>query len=123
MKVKFEAIQPVFMVRDVPRAITFYELLGFKIVFCDNPQDPRYAGVRRDEVEVHLQWHESAELSHPGDHPTYRFVVSDVDALYAEFIAAGVEGMNFLGATAWGTREFHVLDPDRNGLQFYRDRP
>jgi hypothetical protein len=22
--------------------------------------------------------------------------------------------------TSWGTREFHVRDPDRNGLQFYR---
>jgi uncharacterized membrane protein YfcA len=24
--------------------------------------------------------------------------------------------------TTWGTREFHVRDPDSNGLQFYRDR-
>ena len=26
------------------------------------------------------------------------------------------------GDTPWGTREFHVHDPDRNGLQFYRAR-
>jgi len=24
-------------------------------------------------------------------------------------------------STSWGTREFHVRDLDRNGLQFYRD--
>ena len=24
--------------------------------------------------------------------------------------------------TPWGTREFHVRDPDGNGLQFFRDR-
>ena len=26
------------------------------------------------------------------------------------------------GDTPWGTREFHVRDPDGNGLQFYRPR-
>jgi hypothetical protein len=28
--------------------------------------------------------------------------------------------MSTPGDTPWGTREFHVLDPDGNGLQFYR---
>ena len=57
------------MVRDVAASIQFYELLGFASVFTDSPIDPKYAGVRRDGVVLHLQWHAAEDLS-PGDRPT-----------------------------------------------------
>jgi hypothetical protein len=47
--------------------------------------------------------------------------VDDVDGLHREFRVAGVvENMKPVADTSWGTREFHVRDPDENGLQFYR---
>jgi catechol 2,3-dioxygenase-like lactoylglutathione lyase family enzyme len=85
MGTKLEAVHPVLMVRDVRASIAFYERLGFKLAFADTVSAPKYAGLRRDAVEIHLQWHDAATSSHPVDRPTYRFAVSDVDALFEEF--------------------------------------
>jgi catechol 2,3-dioxygenase-like lactoylglutathione lyase family enzyme len=116
------------MSRDVGASIHFYQRLGFSLIFQDRPADPKYAGVARDGVELHLQWQDGTQWAYPIDRPTYRFVVDDVDALYTAFRSAGViaehasDSSPWLapGDTPWGTREFHVRDPDGNGLQFYR---
>lgn len=120
-----ERVQPVLMVRDVEASIAFYARLGFAATFRDDPANPRYAGVRRDGVELHLQWHDASVWAAPIDRPNYRFFVQEVDGLYAEFAAAGVPASTAVTEvrdTPWGTREFHLYDPDRNGLQFYRSR-
>jgi catechol 2,3-dioxygenase-like lactoylglutathione lyase family enzyme len=121
MSAKLEAVQPVLMVRDVTASIRFYELLGFELAFKDSPSDPKYAGVRRDCVELHLQWHHEQDFS-AGDRPTYRFVVLEIDELAEEFSGRSADlHRTEVRNTPWGTREFHVRDPDRNGLHFYRD--
>lgn len=118
---KLIQLKPVLMSRDVERSIAFYLKLGFKEIFRDQPDDPKYAGVARDGVEIHIQWNDPAEWLPGADRPNYRFVVDDVDALFEQFKSAGVLSPNSkLMDTPWGTREFHVHDPDRNGLQFYR---
>jgi catechol 2,3-dioxygenase-like lactoylglutathione lyase family enzyme len=123
MAPKLERVQPVLMVRDVEAAIHFYRRLGFEEAFRATPATPRYAGVRRDGIELHLQWHDAMEWDYPNDRPTYRFVVQDVEGLLAEFRSAGVVGEATVAReTPWGTVELHVQDPDRNGLQFYRQR-
>jgi catechol 2,3-dioxygenase-like lactoylglutathione lyase family enzyme len=122
-----ESVQPVLMSSDLTASIRFYERLGFVTVFQDSPSDPRYAGIRRDGVELHLQWHGEEQWSFPADRPTYRFVVREVDAFYAELRERGaLESQRASRGpwrepadTPWGTREFHILDPDGNGLQFY----
>lgn len=112
---------------DVAASVGFFSTLGFVPRFQDDADAPRYAAVVRDSVELHLQWHEDAGSGVAGDRPVYRILVDDVDAVYEEFTARGVA----LAAahatpwfrpadTAWGTREFHLRDPDRNGLQFYQ---
>lgn len=122
MSTRLLAVHPVLMVRDVAAALRFHARLGFTPCFRDSEEHPRYAGARRDGVELHFQWHDAAEWDHPVDRPTYRFPVDNVDALHAEFEAAGLSGeMTEIRDTPWGTREFHLRDPDGNGLQFYRD--
>lgn len=123
MTAKLHSVQPVLMVRDVERSLAFYARLGFALVFRDHTQAALYAGVRRDQVELHLQWHDASLWEGPArDLPTYRFVVREVDALYEELARAGVLGdATAVTDTPWGTREFHLRDPDGNGLQFYRD--
>lgn len=126
-----ESVQPVLMSRDVTASVHFYERLGFTLAFQDNPVDPRYAGVVRDGVELHLQWQDETQWAYPIDRPTYRFRIQDVDVLYAELHERGALAENAQssspwrkpGDTPWGTREFHVQDPDGNGLQFYRAGP
>ena len=122
MPPRIERVQPVLMSRDVAASIRFYvDRLGFAVTFQDAPADPRYAGVTRDGAELHLQWHDAGEWAYPNDRPTYRFVVRDVDGLWDELRARGVPDMTAVRDAPWGTREFHVRDPDLNGLQFYRD--
>ena len=40
------AVQPVLMVRDVARALSFYRRLGFEQTFSDRTRNARYAGIR-----------------------------------------------------------------------------
>jgi catechol 2,3-dioxygenase-like lactoylglutathione lyase family enzyme len=124
------AVQPVLGSTDLARSIAFYARLGFTCVFRDSEGDTRYAAMERDRVELHLQWSDLTSIGPDLDRPTYRFVVDDVDALHAEFASKAPETLRPKAATPyatpadtpWGTREFHVRDPDGNGLQFYRAR-
>ena len=121
MAPKLESVHPVLMSRNVSESIRFYERLGFVLVGQDVPGDPKDARMRRDEVELHFQWHDAREWDYPNDRPSYRFPVSDVDALYNEFRESGALGdATNISDTPWGTREFHVRDADLNLLQFYR---
>ena len=118
---RLDSVQPVLMSRDMVRSIEFYQRLGFTLAGQDAPDDPKYARIQRDNIELHLQWHDAREWDYPNDRPTYRFVVLDVEGLYKQFDESGVlSDATTVAETPWGTREFHVRDPDLNGLQFYR---
>lgn len=119
---RLRAVHPILPTRDVRAAVAYYvERLGFEQAFADSPDEPGYAGVRRDDVELHLQWHDPAEWS-AVERPALRFLVADVDALFEELRTRDVfHTGTALRDTAWGTREFGFLDPDSNGLTFYRD--
>jgi catechol 2,3-dioxygenase-like lactoylglutathione lyase family enzyme len=116
-------VHPVLMSSDVAASLRFYGRLGFATLLVDAPARPRYAVIARDRVQLHLQWNEVTGWPAGVDRPVTRFVVDDVDRLSAELAALGPDiERTEVGDTAWGTREFHVRDPDGNGLQFYRLR-
>jgi catechol 2,3-dioxygenase-like lactoylglutathione lyase family enzyme len=114
---KVERVEPVLNVRDVAAAMSFYARLGFVERYRDATDSPRFALVSRDEAVLALQWHDFVGIA--GDRPTLRFPVDDVDGLSHEF--GPLPDRTDVSDTPWGTREFHVRDPDGNGLQFYRD--
>ncbi len=122
MSATIEAVHPVLPSRDVSALVAFYvNKLGFTLLFQDQANDPGYAGVGRDRVELHMQWHDPKEWS-AVDRPSLRFKVPRVEDLYEEYKPQGVFHENTqLRDTAWNTREFAFYDPDRNGLTFYRD--
>ena len=118
---KLESVQPVLMSRDVVRSVEFYAKLGFTLAGQDDADNPKYARIRRDDIELHLQWHDAKEWEYPNDRPSYRFVVSDVDAIYERFNEnKALIDATEIKETPWGTREFHLRDLDMNVLQFYR---
>jgi catechol 2,3-dioxygenase-like lactoylglutathione lyase family enzyme len=127
MKASIQGIHPVLMTRDVAESIRFYARLGFAVSFQDAVDQPKYAAVRRDHLELHLQGADPDQWAYPTDRPAYRFLVSDVAQLYAEFQQAGVIGAGTSDGspwaapanTPWGTHEFHLRDPGKNCLQFY----
>lgn len=123
MKATFHAIHPVLGARDVPLAVAWYvERLGFSLMFNDATDPIRYAGIRRDAVELHLQWQEERYFPAPGeDSPAYRFHVDDPDALFAEYQRAGaLHATANLRDTPWHTREFGLYDLNGHALSFYR---
>jgi len=116
-------IHPVLPVKDVVEALKFYvNKLGFKIAFADDSKNPMYAGIRRDDIEIHLQWHDAKEWEFTIDKPMLRIVTQNIEVLYDEYKTKDVFHENTsLKETAWGTREFAFYDLYKNGLTFYKD--
>ncbi|SNR41832.1 hypothetical protein SAMN04488009_1537 [Maribacter sedimenticola] len=116
-------IHPVLPVWDVVEALDFYvNRLGFRIAFADDAKKPKYAGVIRDAIEIHLQWHDVKEWELEIDRPMLRIVTQNIQALYNEYAEMDIFNPHtLLRETAWGTKEFAFYDPFKNGLTFYRD--
>lgn len=124
---QFLALHPVLQARDVSQSVDWYvDRLGFTLIFQDAPDAPGYAGVVRDGVEIHLQWHDETSFRADygqgrGDALMLRFLVSDPDALFAEYRDKGVfHDRTALRDTPWRTREFALYDLNGHGLTFYR---
>src|SRR4028119_971426 len=117
---QFKIVHPVLPARNVSEAISYYtEKLGFRLAFRDNENDPKYAGVERDGVELHIQWHDEKDFGKV-ERLALRFVIDDVDALFEEYRDKGVfHSRTALQDTPWGTREFAFYDLNGNGLFFY----
>jgi catechol 2,3-dioxygenase-like lactoylglutathione lyase family enzyme len=113
----FKMTQPLLGTRDIKRAIEFYtQQLGFQLAFGDGGDPPNYVGLRRDAVEVHMQF----QFEHEMSSSRLRFLVDDPDALFTEYEHRGVEcSASGIHDTAWGTREFALYDIDGNALTFY----
>ena len=107
---------PIFRVKDLPAALSFYTRIGFAIdlefKFSENHKT-HYAGVSRDGQSLHL-----STFGENGQTNTQVFVtVDDIDALHSEFVEAGLncpapEDME------WGQREMSLRDLDGNALRF-----
>jgi len=114
----FKEIHPILGARQIERAIEFYtERLGFNLAFKDSADAPNYVGLRRDAIELHMQF----QFEHQMGPTRLRFLIDDPDMLFDEYRRRGVEctatGLRY---TPWRTREFALYDLDRNALTFYR---
>jgi uncharacterized glyoxalase superfamily protein PhnB len=114
---------PVIAVSDSARAEDYYcRVLGFVKMFA-YPADtattsgkpgPRYLGVARDGVWLHLQ---SYKPERAGMTDAFLWV-ADVDRLHAELSARGAIVQLPPTDQTWGTRETGIRDPDGNVLVF-----
>jgi catechol 2,3-dioxygenase-like lactoylglutathione lyase family enzyme len=120
-------ISPFFIVSNVPRAIKFYEeKLGFETRFLAPENDPFFAIVGRETVQVYLK-NPSDDLTpkpnntrHPWA-PWDAFVfLADPDALAAELAGRGVEFHKEIQDTDDGLRGFEIRDTDGYVLFFGR---
>ncbi len=106
---------PVLRSGEGAASLAFYRRLGFEVEWEHRfePGLPLFASIRRGGWHVFLS-------EHTGDAPrsglTY-FVAEDVDALYAEWLSAGVE-TGRPQDQPWGMRELQLSDPDGNTLRF-----
>ena len=113
---------PVLHVSSAADAKEFYcERLGFRQGFThkldESQADPCYIGLMRDGVWLHL-----SSFSGDGVAGNVAYiVVDDVDALYTDFLAKGVEISMPPTDQSWGNREMYVEDADKNSLRFVRE--
>jgi len=110
---------PVIAVSDSARAEDYYcRVLGFQTMFAypleASKPDPRYLGVARDGVWLHLQ---SFKPERAGMTDAFLWV-ADVDLLHDEFAARGAVVQLPPTNQTWGTRETGIRDPDGNVLVF-----
>jgi hypothetical protein len=109
------AIAPRFQVGNAEQTRVFYERIGFA---CTH-QEEGFMIVERDGVQLHL---------HPSDEPPERhgafwIRVSNIEALYQEYLAANVVTSSQVKAKPWGFKEFHICDPFRNIFIFAESFP
>ena len=104
-------------------ALKFYvNKLGFSIAFADDSKNPTYTGIRRDDIEIHLQWHDANEWEAGFNTPILRIVTQNIEDLYEEYKGHDVFHKNTpIKETPWQTLEFAIFDLYGNGLTFYKD--
>jgi predicted enzyme related to lactoylglutathione lyase len=106
---------PVLPAADVTASLRWWiEICGFSETFRD-ASPPTYAGIQRGEAYLHIAGMDDKALARTvGDQTMVRIVVSDIDAMYAEYQQRGgrVHPNGALQSKPWGTREFGAIDPN-----------
>ena len=104
---------PILRVANLATSLDYYtRILGFAIPW----QLPYYAAVRRGTCSIMLC---EGGQGNPG---TWIWApISDADALYEEWLAAGANILQGPTNFPWGSREIQILDPDHHRLRFAAD--
>jgi catechol 2,3-dioxygenase-like lactoylglutathione lyase family enzyme len=116
----FEGISAVTLVtHDMARAVRFYHALGLAI---------RSGGEQSSFTSFHAGSGYANLIATPVRHERswwgrVIFHVSDVDALHARAVAAGLKPDTSPADAPWGERFFHLTDPDGHELSFARPLP
>lgn len=110
---RLTSLAPQFLVDDLTRSIAYYRRLGFTF---GEPWEGFYAIGELDGLELHLKAapRYAAERRHRREHEHLDAAagVDGIEAFYARCVANGATILKPLAATAWGTKDFYVEDPD-----------
>jgi catechol 2,3-dioxygenase-like lactoylglutathione lyase family enzyme len=113
------SLAPQFLVNDLERSMRYYRKVGFTF---GEPWDGFYAIGELDGLELHLKEapKNGAERQHRREHEHLDAAggVDGIEAFYAHCLANGVTILRPLAATAWGTKDFYIEDPDGYVISF-----
>jgi len=113
MKARVTSLAPQFLVDDLERSIAYYRRLGFKF---GEPWDGFYAIGNLDGLELHLKEapknQEERRFRRDNEHLDASAGVEGIEAFYDQCVANEASIIKPLTATAWGTKDFYVEDPD-----------
>jgi len=118
----FKSVIPILFVRDVTASAAFFsDRLAFATDFLHGAP-PFYGAVSRDGIWIHLRLvyepYFAAAAAKEKSHILASIEVSNVQGLFEEFKARGVEFAQPLTKQAWGGTDFHARDPDGNVISF-----
>jgi catechol 2,3-dioxygenase-like lactoylglutathione lyase family enzyme len=116
---RITSFAPQFLVDDLARWIEYYQRLGFRF---GQVWDEFYAIGVRDGHELHLKEAPKIDTERrhrrEHEHPGAAAASTAIEAFYAECVANDVTILRPLAATAWGTKDFYVEDPDGYVIAF-----
>jgi catechol 2,3-dioxygenase-like lactoylglutathione lyase family enzyme len=112
-KPRVTSFAPQFLVDDLDRSIAYYHKLGFTF---GEPWDGFYAIGDLDGLELHLKEapknQAERQYRHDNEHLDASAGVDGIEAFYERCVANDATILKPLAATAWGTKDFYVEDPD-----------
>ena len=118
-KPRLTSFAPQFLVDDLQRSIAYYQKIGFTF---GEPWDGFYAIGHLDGLELHLKEAPRTEADRryrrDNEHLDASGGVDGIEAFYDKCVTSGVTIFKPLAATAWGTKDFYVEDPDGNIVSF-----
>jgi catechol 2,3-dioxygenase-like lactoylglutathione lyase family enzyme len=110
---RVRSLAPQFLVDDLARSMIYYQKLGFTF---GEPWDGFYAIGELDGLELHLKEapKNRAERQHRREHEHLDAAagVDGIEVFYERCVANGATILRPLTATAWGTKDFYIEDPD-----------
>jgi catechol 2,3-dioxygenase-like lactoylglutathione lyase family enzyme len=119
MKARLTSFAPQLLVDDLDRSIAYYQKLGFRF---GEPWEGFYAIGHLDGLEVHLKEApknlQERKWRRDNEHLDAAAGVDGIEAFYEQCVANGVPIIQPLAATAWGTKDFYIEDPDGNIISF-----
>lgn len=118
-KSRFTSMVPVLPSQDIERDLAWYEKhTGFDRFFGDS----MYAGLKRENMYLHLQWHADTEDDPLLGGSVIRLFVDDIQPIFNEFVERGTVSEDKLSLnTPWGTHEFGFYDLNRNAIFIVED--
>ncbi len=119
MNSPFIEIVSVLPSADISRDLDWYQKhTGFEKVFGDN----MYAGLKRDHLWLHLQWHADTADDPLLGGSVVRIFVQDIQPIFAEFVERGTVTPDKLRLhTPWNTHEFGFYDLNKNAIFVVQD--
>jgi catechol 2,3-dioxygenase-like lactoylglutathione lyase family enzyme len=110
---------PQFLVDDLERSMAFYRKLGFTF---GAPWGGFYAIGQLDGLELHLKVPPKNDAARrdrrDNEHLDAAAGVDGIEAFYDTCLANGITILKPLAATAWGTKDFYIEDPDGHVVSF-----
>ena len=120
MRTEFVRIIPVLESADIARDVAWYkEKTGFEVSFT---HEKMYAGLYRDDIQIHLQWHAGTEGDPLSGGALTRIDVKNINPFFEEFKQRGtVQEKDLRENTPWGTNEFAFADLNSNVIIISED--
>jgi len=115
----FIQIEPVLPSLDIERDVAWHKrFTGFQKAFGDK----MYAGLKRDDLCIHLQWHADTDDDPLLGGSVIKIFVNDIEPLYDEFVQRATISKDKLQMnTPWGTHEFGFYDLNNNAIFIVQD--
>lgn len=110
---------PVLPSSDIKRDINWHEkYTGFSLNFSDG----MYASLKRENIELHLQWHANTPDDPLLGGSVIKIFVNNIQWIFDEFVKRGtVTSDKLTTRTPWNTSEFGFYDPNNNAFFFVED--